>query len=81
MLGDFERQAKRKFKESSQRSYIKFGSMGDDDPAVGIRRGKLTLEGYVMSSVFLIVQTEVCYLAMTSASSSNLASTGLCGPS
>lgn len=48
MMDSFERQTKPTFKESSQRSYVKFGSMRDKDPSVGIRCGQLALEAYVV---------------------------------
>lgn len=47
MMDSFECSAKPIFKDPSDRSFIKFGSMRDRDPNVGIRGGQLTLEGYV----------------------------------
>lgn len=47
MMENFERSTKPTFKDPSVPSYLKFGSMRDRDPDVGIRSGQLTLEGYV----------------------------------
>lgn len=49
MLESFEQHAKPTFKDERDRSYIKFGSLRDKDPAVGIRSGQLTLDGYVLT--------------------------------
>ena len=45
MLGDFERSAKPVFKDEKESSCIKFGGLRDNDSAVGIRRGQLTVSG------------------------------------
>lgn len=45
MLDNFERATKPTFKSPADKSFIKFGSMKDRDPAVGIRSGQLPLEG------------------------------------
>lgn len=45
MLDNFDKSVKATFKDSSERSFIKFGSMRDKDPAVGIRSGQLIVEG------------------------------------
>lgn len=52
MLDSFERHTKPTFKESSHRSYIKFGSMRDTDMAVGIRSGQLALEARDVTRCF-----------------------------
>lgn len=62
MLDSFERHTKPTFKESSQRSYIKFGSMRDTDLAVGIRSGQLALEAYAMVIPFKpMSRAEPCF--------------------
>lgn len=45
MMDSFERSAKPTFKDSSVPSYLKFGSMRDRDPGVGIRSGQLSVNG------------------------------------
>ena len=45
MLDHFNRSAKPIFKDPNERSFIKFGSLRDKDPSVGIRNGQLYLEG------------------------------------
>lgn len=45
MIDAFEQLAKPTFKDDRDRSYLKFGSIRDQDPAHGIRSGQLTLEG------------------------------------
>lgn len=45
MMDAFEKSAKPIFKDAGESAYIKFGSMGCNDPAVGIRRGQLILAG------------------------------------
>lgn len=52
MMNSFERQTKPTFKESSQRSYVKFGSMRDKDPSVEIRCGQLALEAHEVTKFF-----------------------------
>ncbi|EKM51017.1 uncharacterized protein PHACADRAFT_32060 [Phanerochaete carnosa HHB-10118-sp] len=52
MLESFERSTKPTFKDPSDRSFIKFGSMRDRDPDVGIRGGQLTLEGAEIANFF-----------------------------
>ncbi len=47
MLEHFERSVKPNFKDSSERSYIKFGGRRDTDQRLGIRSGQLMLDGYV----------------------------------
>ena len=48
MIDSFEKSTKPTFKDPSDRSFIKFGSMRDRDPDFGIRSGQLTLEGCAM---------------------------------
>lgn len=45
MVEHFDRSTKPTFKDSEERSYVKFGSIRDRDPAVGIRGGQLQLTG------------------------------------
>ena len=45
MMDNFEKSTKPTFKDPGDRSFIKFGSMRDRDPSVGIRSGQLPLEG------------------------------------
>ncbi|KAH9940124.1 uncharacterized protein BXZ73DRAFT_43112 [Epithele typhae] len=52
MLEHFDKMTKRVFKDESQSSYIKFGSLRCNDASVGISRGQLTLRGDVMRSFF-----------------------------
>lgn len=51
MLDYFDAATKPVFKNENEPSYIKFGSMKCNDPAVNIRRGQLTLAGYVPQSI------------------------------
>ncbi len=48
MLDYFDKFTKPVFKDSNETSYIKFGSMGCNDPKSKIRRGQLQLSGYVV---------------------------------
>ena len=48
MLDYFDKFTKPVFKDSNETSYIKFGSMGCNDPRVKIRRRQLQLTGYVI---------------------------------
>ncbi|RPD70094.1 hypothetical protein L226DRAFT_256752 [Lentinus tigrinus ALCF2SS1-7] len=52
MLDYFDKFTKPVFKDSNETSYIKFGSMGCNDPKVKIRRGQLQLTGAEMESFF-----------------------------
>ncbi|OSX61856.1 hypothetical protein POSPLADRAFT_1145484 [Postia placenta MAD-698-R-SB12] len=52
MLECFEKSTKPIFKDASETSYIRFGSMSCNDPAVGIRRGQLVLAGSDVGSFF-----------------------------
>ena len=45
MLEQFERSVKPTFKDSMERSYIKFRGRRDTDPKLGIRNGQIMLEG------------------------------------
>ena len=45
MLEYFDKSTKPVFKDEKESSYIKFGSMGCNDPKVKIRRGQLMLTG------------------------------------
>ncbi len=47
MLDYFDKSTKPIFKDATEQSYIKFGSMGCNDPKVKIRRGQLLLSGWV----------------------------------
>ena len=47
MLDHFDKSVKPTFKDSAERSFIKFGSMRDRDPLVGIRSGQMVVEGSV----------------------------------
>ena len=46
MVEHFDISTKPTFKDPAERSYVKFGSMRDKDPAVGIKGGQLQLSGY-----------------------------------
>ncbi|KAI1793701.1 hypothetical protein LXA43DRAFT_201572 [Ganoderma leucocontextum] len=52
MLDNFDKSTKPVFKDEREPSYIKFGGIKDNDPAVNIRRGQLTLSGSEMASFF-----------------------------
>ncbi|KAH9940112.1 uncharacterized protein BXZ73DRAFT_99109 [Epithele typhae] len=52
MLDYFDKATKPVFKDEKESSYIKFGSMGCNDPKVKIRRGQLMLTGADMLSYF-----------------------------
>ncbi|GJE90679.1 HSP70 family protein [Phanerochaete sordida] len=52
MMESFEKSTKPTFKDPADRSFIKFGSMRDRDPDVGIRSGQLTLEGVDVAGFF-----------------------------
>ncbi|KAH9850843.1 hypothetical protein C2E23DRAFT_869587 [Lenzites betulinus] len=52
MLEHFDKSTKPVFKDATEPSYIKFGSMRCNDPKVNIRRGQLTLSGQDMESFF-----------------------------
>lgn len=47
MLEYFDKSTKPIFKDATEQSYIKFGSMSCNDPKVKIRRGQLLLSGWV----------------------------------
>lgn len=47
MVESFDKSTKQVFKDEKEPSYIKFGTMKDNDPPVNIRRGQLTLSGQV----------------------------------
>lgn len=47
MLDYFDKSTKPIFKDATEQSYIKFGSMSCNDPKVKIRRGQLLLSGWV----------------------------------
>ena len=49
MVEHFDKSTKPTFKDPKERSYVKFGSMRDKDPAVGIKGGQLQLAGYAYS--------------------------------
>lgn len=57
MLESFEKSVKPTFKDSTERSFVKFGSMRDRDPSVGIRSGQLPLEGYALHLHYTRLQT------------------------
>lgn len=50
MVEHFEKSTKPTFKNPNEKSYVKFGSMRDKDPTVGIRGGQLQLEGCALCS-------------------------------
>ncbi|EKM51025.1 uncharacterized protein PHACADRAFT_128701 [Phanerochaete carnosa HHB-10118-sp] len=52
MLDTFEKTAKPNFKDSAEESFVKFGSIRDRDPGVGIKNGQLSLEGAEVSKLF-----------------------------
>ena len=45
MLENFERSTKPTFKDPTDKSFIRFGSMRDKDPDFGIRGGQISIEG------------------------------------
>ena len=51
MLDHFEKSTKPTFKDPQEKSFIKFGSMRDKDPTVGIRGGQLQLSGYMRQTI------------------------------
>ena len=53
MMENFEKSVKPTFKDAAERSFVKFGSMRDRDPSVGIRSGQLSLEGCVCVVAFV----------------------------
>ena len=61
MMDSFERSTKPTFKDPADRSFIKFGSIRDRDPAVGIRSGQLSLEGCVRVSNTQLVSFSLIY--------------------
>ncbi|KAI0738321.1 hypothetical protein C8Q80DRAFT_1113973 [Daedaleopsis nitida] len=52
MVEYFDKTTKPFFKDANETTYIKFGSMGCNDPKVKIRRGQLLLTGQEMASFF-----------------------------
>ncbi|KAI0668092.1 hypothetical protein C8Q78DRAFT_275391 [Trametes maxima] len=52
MLDYFDKSTKLIFKDGNEKSYVKFGSMGCNDPRVKIRRGQLMLSGVEMESFY-----------------------------
>ncbi|KAI0643476.1 hypothetical protein C8Q79DRAFT_182232 [Trametes meyenii] len=52
MMDDFDKSTKPAFTDPSHRSFIKFGSMKDNEPSKNIRRGQLTLSGSDVESFF-----------------------------
>ncbi|KAI1793722.1 hypothetical protein LXA43DRAFT_202911 [Ganoderma leucocontextum] len=52
MADSFDKSTKPVFKDEKEPSYIKFGTMKDNDPAVNIRRGQLMLSGSRVASFF-----------------------------
>ncbi|OJT02592.1 Heat shock 70 kDa protein 12B [Trametes pubescens] len=52
MLDYFDKSTKPIFKDATEQSYIKFGSMGCNDPKVKIRRGQLLLSGSEMEAFY-----------------------------
>ena len=55
MMTNFESMAKPTFRDPSVSSYIKFGGPRDSDERFNIRRGTLTLSGYVRAFVSLAI--------------------------
>ncbi|KAM5545516.1 hypothetical protein V8D89_000554 [Ganoderma adspersum] len=52
MVDSFDKSTKPVFKDEKEPSYIKFGTMKDNDPGANIRRGQLTLSGAQVASFF-----------------------------
>ncbi|GJE91452.1 heat shock 70 kDa protein 12A [Phanerochaete sordida] len=52
MLESFEKTAKPTFRDDKDRSYIKFGSIRDNDPDFKIRSGQIVLEGSEVAACF-----------------------------
>ncbi|KZT00544.1 uncharacterized protein LAESUDRAFT_688021 [Laetiporus sulphureus 93-53] len=52
MRNQFDKTTKLVFRSADDMAYIKFGSMRDRDPSVGIRNGQLTLSGADVASMF-----------------------------
>ncbi|KAI0350808.1 hypothetical protein OH77DRAFT_1412306 [Trametes cingulata] len=52
MLDSFDKSTKPIFKDATEQSYIKFGSMSCNDPKVKIRRGQLLLTGPEMEAFY-----------------------------
>ncbi|KAL1941016.1 hypothetical protein VTO73DRAFT_7652 [Trametes versicolor] len=52
MLDYFDKSTKPIFKDATEQSYIKFGSMRCNDPGVNIRRGQLLLSGLEMEALY-----------------------------
>ncbi|PCH36674.1 hypothetical protein WOLCODRAFT_157373 [Wolfiporia cocos MD-104 SS10] len=52
MVEFFNKSTKAVFKNSDEPSYIKFGTMGSNDPSVQIRRGQMILSGHDVASFF-----------------------------
>ena len=65
MIEVFNRSTKLIFKDESETGYIKFGTMGCNDAKVKIRRGQLTLSGYVSPPSPCIVPVVAMYVADT----------------
>lgn len=57
MIERFEVSTKPAFKDNKEKTFIHFGSLCDNDPEVGIRRGQLILTGYVSNEWQLIIPT------------------------
>lgn len=51
MLESFEKIGKPTFRDERDRTYIRFGSMRDDDLDAGIRGGQLILDGYAILTI------------------------------
>ncbi|KAI0338760.1 hypothetical protein BDW22DRAFT_1337232 [Trametopsis cervina] len=52
MMDSFEKSVKPTFKDPIERSFVKFGSIRDKDPDVGIRSGQLLMNGSDVESFF-----------------------------
>ena len=55
MMEQFEKAAKATFRSPSDPSFIRFGSMHDDDDDFGIRSGQLRLDGCVCPRITIIM--------------------------
>ena len=56
MLDAFDKTAKPTFKDSAEKSFVKFGSLRYKDPNCGIKNGQFALEGCVVYSIRLQLQ-------------------------
>ncbi|KAF7760395.1 hypothetical protein Agabi119p4_11071 [Agaricus bisporus var. burnettii] len=52
MTEKFDKATKLKFRDPTDPTYMKFGTIRDHDPNLGIRKGQLRLEGYTIGDFF-----------------------------